>query len=147
VIIIEFEAFSILSHTKVNDFVNFLEKGKIIGTICKKCGKKYFPSVTDCRKCLSNQFEWVELDNKGKLETFTMISVPPSRVQDYIPPSYNFNHYLIGIIKTNEGFRVMGWIRGLKLEDIEIGMDMKCKPLIFNRRGRKRVTIELIPLK
>ena len=39
----KFGTVSFTSTTKVNDFMDRLEQGKVSGTKCKGCGKTYFP--------------------------------------------------------------------------------------------------------
>ena len=42
---------SFVSATKVAKFVDILATGKIDGTVCKKCGTKFFPPRADCSVC------------------------------------------------------------------------------------------------
>ena len=57
--------------TKVVKFVDLLAEGKIDGTLCKKCGAKFFPPRSDCATCFSKDMDWFDMPKKGTLETFT----------------------------------------------------------------------------
>ena len=51
-----FKKFGTVSFTgisKTNDFVDYLEKGKVMGTRCKDCGLVFFPPRADCHQCLA----------------------------------------------------------------------------------------------
>ena len=39
----QFGTVSFASVTQVNDFIGYLEEGKLMGTRCKTCGKSFFP--------------------------------------------------------------------------------------------------------
>ena len=55
-----FGTVSFTSMTKVNDFVDYLEQGKVMGTRCKECGLVFFPPRGDCHQCLSAHMKWFE---------------------------------------------------------------------------------------
>jgi hypothetical protein len=59
----------------------------------------------------------VELEGKGKLLTFTVIFIPPTQFQALAP-------YAVGIVKLKEGVQLPGIIKHLKLEDLEVEMDL-----------------------
>jgi hypothetical protein len=73
----KFGTVSFTSITKTNDFVDYLEQGKVMGTRCKGCGLKFFPPRADCYKCLSSDMEWFEVAGKGKLLTFSKLQYGP----------------------------------------------------------------------
>ena len=63
-----FDKFGVVSFTtdaKVSPFVDYLEKGKIMTTKCKKCSNVYFPPKADCPQCMSSDVEWLEITGKG----------------------------------------------------------------------------------
>jgi len=66
-----------ISQTKVNRFIDELAAGKFMATVCKKCGKKYYPPLADCAHCMQSDMEWKQISNEGTLVTFTKIHVPP----------------------------------------------------------------------
>ena len=74
----DFKNFSLnIAQTKVNRFVDELAAGKFMATVCKKCGKKYYPPLADCSNCMQSDMEWKQISHQGTLVTFTKIHVPP----------------------------------------------------------------------
>lgn len=51
------------------------DEGHILGTRCSRCGLTYVPAASFCERCLSELTEWVEVGNRGKVETFTLLYV------------------------------------------------------------------------
>jgi hypothetical protein len=111
-------------YTKVDAFADFLHKGKLMGTRCKKCKERYFPPRGDCIKCMSSDVEWIEVSGKGRLLSYTKIFAAPKGFEDMAP-------YSIGLVELEEGGRLLSWIEGIPEENIRIGMHVKVKPRIF----------------
>lgn len=143
----EFKDFSLgISQTKVKRFVEELSKGKIMATICKICGKKYYPPRADCSVCMNSEIEWIQMSSQGYLLTFTKIYVPPEHFAPVSPmpfSSIQFEPCPIGIIEVEDKLRIMGWIPKVNTERIKVGMKMKASP--FCLPGGK-ITIILEPL-
>jgi uncharacterized OB-fold protein len=132
----DFKNFSLaISQTKVARFAEDLAAGKIMSTICKKCGKKYYPPQADCPECMSSDMEWKELKGEGALVTFTKIYVPPEHFairQPLMPfSSIQFEPCPIGLLEVEGGLKIMGWIPKVDLKKIKIGMKMKASPQIL----------------
>ena len=104
--------------TKVSKFVDFLDEGKIKGTICKGCGTFHFPPRGDCVRCLSSELEWKEISGECKLVTYTTIHAAPQGFEDDKP-------YILGMVDLEEGGRALGWIEGMNEEALDIGMSLK----------------------
>jgi len=129
----DFKNFSInIGQTKVNRFVNELAAGKFMATVCKKCGKKYYPPQADCPDCMSSDMEWKQIIPEGALVTFTKIHVPPEHfaVRQPLMPfsSVQFEPCPIGILKVEGGLKIMGWIPKVDIKKIKVGMKMKASP-------------------
>lgn len=144
----EFKNFAIaISQTKVARFADDLAAGKIMSTICKKCGKRYYPPRSDCSSCMTSEMEWKPISGEGKLVTFTKIHVPPEHFairQPLMPfSSVLFEPCPIGILEAEEGLRIMGWMPKIDLKRIKIGMKMKASPQILLDG---KVTIVLEPI-
>jgi uncharacterized OB-fold protein len=108
----------------VDKFADYLQKGKLMGTKCKKCGELYFPPRADCLKCMSDTFEWVEYSGKGTLNSFTTIHAAPKGFEDIAP-------YTLGVVDLEEGGRLIAWIKDIPDDKIRIGMSVKIIPRIF----------------
>jgi len=111
-------------YTKVDAFADFLHKGKLMGTQCKKCGEKYFPPRADCIKCMDDDVKWIEYSGKGTLQSFTKIHAAPKGFDDMAP-------YIIGVVDLEEGGRLLSWIKDIPDNKIKIGMAVQVIPRIF----------------
>jgi len=101
----------------IEQFYKYVNQGKLMGGKCKKCGKIHLPPRTLCDKCLSNEFEWIQISPKGKLLTYTIIHVAPPQFQSMTP-------YAVGIIQLENGLKIPGMIKNVTPEQIKIGMEL-----------------------
>jgi len=114
----KFGTVSFTSITKINDFVDYLEQGKVMGTRCKSCGVMFFPPRADCYQCLSGDMEWFEVSGTGKLVTYSKLEYAPVGFGDDLP-------YAIALLDYGD-YKVFGRIAGdLPEEEIKVGMEMK----------------------
>jgi uncharacterized OB-fold protein len=114
----KFGTVSFTAITKTNDFVGFLEQGKIMGTQCKKCGLQFFPPRADCFQCLSSDMDWFEVSGTGKLVAYSKLQYGPMGFEGDLP-------YCIAVLDYGK-FKVFGRIaKDIADEEIKIGMDMK----------------------
>ncbi len=144
----EFKNFSLfINQTKVNRFVDDLAGGKITSTVCKQCGKQYYPPRADCSSCMGIEMEWKEMKTEGTLLTFTRIHVPPEHfaVRPPLMPfsSVQFEPCPIGIIEVEKGLPIMGWIPKMDVKKIKVGMRMKASPFTL---PDGKITIVLEPV-
>ena len=114
----KFGTVSFTSITKTNDFIDFLEGGKVMGTRCKDCGLVFFPPRADCYKCLASNVEWFEVSGKGKLLTYSELKFAPVGFQDDVP-------YCIALLDYGK-YKVFGRIaKDVPEDEIKVGMEMK----------------------
>ena len=114
----KFGTVSFTSITKTNDFIDYLEKGKVMGTRCKDCGLVFFPPRADCHQCLAGNMEWSEITGTGKLVTYSKLKFAPIGFQEDVP-------YCIALLDYGD-YKVFGRIAGdLPEEEIKVGMEMK----------------------
>jgi len=126
----DFKNFSLnIAQTKVNRFVDELAAGKFMATVCKNCGKKYYPPLADCSNCMQSDMEWKQIGSEGKLVTFTKIHVPPEHfaVRQPLMPFSNiqFEPCPFGMIEVEGGLKIMGWIPKVDVKKIKVGMKLK----------------------
>jgi hypothetical protein len=129
----EFKNFSLaIGQTKVARFVDELAAGRITATVCKKCGKKYYPPRADCSACMGSEMEWMPIKTEGTLVTYTKIFVPPEHFATRPPlmpfSSVQFEPCPIGVVEVEKGLRVMGWMPKMELKKIRVGMKLKAIP-------------------
>jgi uncharacterized OB-fold protein len=114
----KFGTVSFTSLTKLNDFIDRLEQGKVSGTRCKGCGMVFFPPRADCYQCLGNNMEWFDISGPGKLLTYSKLEYAPVGFENDLP-------YTIALVDYGD-YKVFGRLESrLSEEEIKVGMDMK----------------------
>lgn len=92
---------------------------KIMGTRCPQCNRVYVPARSTCLICFSQLDEWVEVNDRGIVMTYTIVyqEEPP-----YPLPS----PFAYGIIKLDGSDTGLVHILGeIEPENIKIGMQVK----------------------
>lgn len=102
----------------IEQFYKFVSERKLMAAKCKKCGTMLLPPRPMCTKCFSSDLEWVELKNKGKLLTYTVIHVSSKQFESLIP-------YAVGIVKLGDGPKLPGMIQDVEPEKISVGMSLE----------------------
>lgn len=116
----KFGTVSFTSLTKTNDFIDYLEKGKVMGTRCRVCGMVFFPPRADCYGCLSSDMEWFEVAGAGKLLTWSTLRYAPVGFEGDLP-------YSIALLDYGS-YKVFGRIAGdVPDAELKVGMDMKAE--------------------
>ena len=114
----KFGTVSFTSISKVNDFIDYLAQGRVMGTKCKRCGTMHFPPVADCAECLSSDVEWFEVTGTGKLVSFSKLTYGPVGFEEDLP-------YSIALLDYGD-YKVFGRIdKGIPDEALSIGLAMK----------------------
>jgi hypothetical protein len=114
----KFGTVSFTSIAKTNDFIDYLEAGKVMGTRCKDCGLVFFPPRADCYRCVASNMEWFEVTGTGKLVTYSKLEFAPVGFEGDVP-------YSIALLDYGT-YKVFGRIAGNVPEEIiKIGMPMK----------------------
>ena len=113
----KFGTVSFTAFSKTNDFVDYLEKGKVMGTRCKDCSLVFFPPRADCHQCLADNIEWFEVSGTGKLVTYSKLQYAPVGFEADLP-------YCIAVLDYGD-YKVFGRISGdVAEEEITLGMEM-----------------------
>ena len=81
-------------------FWDALDQGRFSTTRCGACGRLSFPPKPLCRGCWSESVEWVELEPRGTLYTFTRVHVVPGAFRAEAP-------YAIGVVDLDKGVRLL----------------------------------------
>jgi len=125
----------------VSEFYDYLDKGKLMGLKCKKCGSYEFPPAPVCQKCGGSDMEWAELSGDGELLFFTVIeSLPEPRFADLVPN-------VVGSVRMREGPGFTGIVWGLDVERPEEELKKcprKVKAEIREVAGVKIVTFAVV---
>lgn len=100
-------------------FLRGLADRRIIGRTCPSCEQTYVPAPDFCARCLCELGEEQQLDGRGTVVTYCVVSFPfPG--QTFTPP------YAVAHIRlTGADTRVMHLIQEVELSDIELGMEVE----------------------
>lgn len=101
----------------IDQFYKFLAQRKLMAGKCSLCGKIHLPPRPLCDNCYSQTFEWLEIQGKGKLLTYTVIHVAPAQFQALAP-------YVVGIIQLENGLKIPGMVSGVPHDMLKVGMDL-----------------------
>jgi uncharacterized OB-fold protein len=114
----KFGTVSFTKTTRVNDFIDYLEKGKVMASQCKGCSRTFFPPRADCCNCFSSDMQWLEVAGSGKLVSYSQLKYAPIGFDADLP-------YSIAVLDYGD-YQVFGRIdSNLDSKEIEIGMSMK----------------------
>jgi len=84
----------------------------------KKSGKTYFPKRTVDPETGDTEQETVRLPGEGKIVTYTVIRVAPSKFGDMAP-------YALAIAELTDGTRLMAQLTDCDVNEVKIGMDVR----------------------
>jgi len=116
-----FKKFGTVSFTgisKVNDFIDYLQDGRVMATRCRDCGRAFFPPRADCCDCLTSDMDWFEIDGTGRLVTYSRLEFAPIGFQEDLP-------YSIALLDYGP-YKVFGRLAGdLADDEVKIGMAMR----------------------
>ena len=116
----KFGTVSFTRTTRVNDFIDYLEDGKVMYTHCKQCDADFFPPRADCAGCLSSDMEWREVSGTGKLVSYSQLKYAPVGFDEDLP-------YSIAMLDYGD-YQIFGRLdKNLDLKDVTIGMDLCTK--------------------
>lgn len=116
----KFGTVSFTGTTRVNDFIDRLEEERVSGTRCESCGKVFFPPRADCCHCRTSQMEWVDVQETGKLVTFSTLAFGPRGFEGDLP-------YTIALVDFGN-CKIFGRLAGgVDESKLSIGMALKVK--------------------
>ncbi|RBO82972.1 Zn-ribbon domain-containing OB-fold protein [Nocardia puris] len=97
-------------------FLRGLAERKFLARGCPGCGKVYLPAPEFCARCLAELGEPIELDGRGTVSTFCVVSFPFPGQE--IEPPYVVAH----IHPDGADTRFMHLIREAEIDAVHIGM-------------------------
>ncbi|BBO67409.1 hypothetical protein DSCA_13390 [Desulfosarcina alkanivorans] len=124
----KFGTVSFTGTTRVNDFIDHLEQGRVTGTRCESCGKAFFPPRADCCDCRSSTMKWFDVQGTGKLVTYSTLAFGPKGFEADLP-------YTIALVDYGE-VKLFGRMAGnVTGADLSIGMalSVEANPLADGR--------------
>ena len=86
----------------------------------RKTGEYFFyPRALSPGEDMSDDIEWVESGGKGKVWTFSVHHMGPSKAYKGEPP------YVVALVEMEEGVKMMSNIVDVDPRDVSIGMDVE----------------------
>jgi hypothetical protein len=108
--------------TRVAEFAEHLRAGRLMAARCRGCGLQSFPPRADCARCLSPEFEWVEIGGSCRLLTWSRITAAPHGFEHLAP-------YTVAVVELDEGGRALAWLGSSVPESaLQIGMRLRLVP-------------------
>ncbi len=102
-------------------------KYRLIGGLCKDCGKRFYPPRPACPACGSENVEQVKLPEEGRLLYFTVIRSPP---RDFGPQPY-----IVGIVELKDGTRIITQIVDAAPESLKPGLELEAVFRKYREQG------------
>lgn len=115
-------------------YENLRERGQLTTTKCRECGAVHWPPRIICRECLSDNLEWIDLPNEGKITAFSIsyAGIDPQ----FKPP------VVYAIIDYDEaGVRIISPLVDTNVDEVTVGSEVQLKVVDVppDQDGRKRV--------
>ena len=131
----------------VQNYLEYIDSKKLMGSKCKKCSTTYVPPRKLCIKCNSTDLEWLEMTGKGKLAAFSCIGVGTTFM---VSKGYSMKKpYCFSVIKLDEGPMISGQLIGVdesKPDTISIGTPVKVSFIETELTGETRVDLGFEPI-
>ncbi len=128
----------------VKTYYDNLEKGKILGRRCPKCGNMEWPPVYACNVCGNMETEWAEIDGSGEM---TMLVLPS--VMSLKPQLKDLEPYCYAAVKLKEGIERNVMVTGVSRENekyIRAHMPYPVHAAIVQRNGFKTAIFTVDPV-
>ena len=131
----------------VQNYLEYIDNKKLMGSKCKKCSATYVPPRKLCIKCNSTDLEWLEMTGKGKLAAFSCIGVGTTFM---VSKGYSMKKpYCFSVIELDEGPMISGQLIGVdesNPDTISIGTPVKVSFIETELTGETRVDLGFEPI-
>jgi uncharacterized OB-fold protein len=108
-------------HNKLHAFYQHLAAGRLVTTRCRGCARVAWPPRGFCAACTSDEYEWLELPQEGRVHAFS--------VQETGVPA-GFARPLILAIVDVAGHRIVAPLRGVPDPGaLRLGMTVRLAPV------------------
>jgi uncharacterized OB-fold protein len=91
---------------------------RLEGSRCVKCGEFHPFHRLVCRKCRSRTIVIERLPERARLLEFTVVHQPPSLLENSLP-------YIVGLVETQDGAKLLGQITDCNPEELTLGMELE----------------------
>ncbi len=111
------------------EFIEEVKNGNILARKCTKCSELHLATVYFCKKCGNKDFEDHIIAGKGKIVTYTIMTVPPEGFEEFAP-------YAWAVLELDDDsrLRISGFMPNIATpEDLPIGT--LAEVVDFDQRG------------
>lgn len=116
----------------------FLSDQRLVGSMCLQCGHTSLPPKPICPKCHKKDMKLQEMNGRGKLAAYTVITVAPPFMAD---EGFDRNNaYCSGVVQLEEGPKITARILGVNVanpKSIEIGTPLEAVFVVAAHNGEK----------
>ena len=129
VLVVQFIFSKVCKLSAKPEFIENAKAGNVLARKCTKCGELHLATVYFCKKCGNKDFEDAIIDGKGKIVTYTIMTVPPEGFEEFAP-------YAWAVMELNDvsGVRISGFLPHITTpSDLPIGTLAKIAG--FDQRG------------
>ncbi len=126
---VQFIYFKVCKLSAKPEFIENAKAGNILARKCTKCDELHLATVYFCKKCGNKDFEDAIIEGKGKIVTYTIMTVPPEGFEEFAP-------YAWAVMELNDvsGVRISGFLPHIATpSDLPIGTLAKIAG--FDQRG------------
>jgi uncharacterized OB-fold protein len=109
--------------TRLSRFYDRLREGRLSTTWCRKDKALLWPPRIVCPTCHTDELEWVDLPNRGRIYAFTaVLAGAPLGAEGDVP-------YSVGLVELDGApLRLFGRIEGRAWNDLRIGAPVRVEP-------------------
>ena len=129
VLVVQFIFSKVCKLSAKPEFIENAKAGNVLARKCTKCGELHLARVYFCKKCGNKDFEDAIIEGKGKIVTYTIMTVPPEGFEEFAP-------YAWAVMELNDvsGVRISGFLPHITTpSDLPIGTLAKIAG--FDQRG------------
>jgi len=99
------------------EFIENAKAGNVLSRKCTKCEELHLATVYFCKKCGNKDFEDAVIEGKGKIVTYTIMTVPPEGFEEHAPYAW-----AVMELDSAPGVRISGFLPHITTpDDLPIG--------------------------
>ena len=111
------------------EFIENAKNGNVLARKCTNCGELHLATVYFCKECGNKGFEDSVISGKGKIVTYTIMTVPPEGFEDFAPYAWTVME-----LDGDSRLRISGFLPNIATpEDLPIGTPAEIAG--FDERG------------
>jgi uncharacterized protein len=105
--------------TRLSTFYDRLRRGRLSTTRCPQDGALHWPPRTACPECHTEQLDWVDLPERGRIYAFSaVLGGAPLGMESEVP-------FAVGLVDLEGApLRLFGRIEGSPWSDLRIGQEV-----------------------